>query len=280
MAAPHNQVFFPATLPELFTAWGRFPDAVPFAGGTGLIKEQESRYLLTLPSNILALDRLDELHRITRTERYLEIGAMVKLNEIIHLGKIVPRCFTQALRGIAGPEVRNLATIGGNLCHAARRLDAAAPLIALDARYELRTALASRWISASRFSSLPGPLVMNPQELLTRIRIPLEPWNYAKYQKFRDDGGENGSRGSMVFIARLEKDILTDLRVVFAGESVLRDKNSEAVLSGKRLPLDRRDLNHFIELWRTCLSAVETPDLMTRGKMLNFIESCGMELTD
>jgi CO/xanthine dehydrogenase FAD-binding subunit len=121
---------------------------------------------------------------------------------------------------------------------------------------------------------------MNPQELLTRIRIPLEPWNYSKYHKFRDSDAENGSRGSMVFIARIEKDILTDLRIVFAGESVLRDKNSEAALSGKRLPLDRRDLNHFVELWRTCLSAVEAPDLMTRGKMLNFIESCGMELTD
>ncbi|MDR1597168.1 MAG: FAD binding domain-containing protein, partial [Treponema sp.] len=89
MDALHNQVFFPTTLPELFSAWARFPDAVPFAGGTELLRNQ-GKQVLNLPRNILSLDQLDELHRITRTERYLEIGAMVKISDIIRLGKTVP----------------------------------------------------------------------------------------------------------------------------------------------------------------------------------------------
>jgi CO/xanthine dehydrogenase FAD-binding subunit len=280
MAEVHNQVFFPDTLQELFTAWRRYPDAVPFAGGTGMVKEQDNRHTLSLPANIISLDRLNELHHITRTERYIEIGAMVKLNEIINLGKIVPEVFTRSLKAAASPEVRNLATIGGNISNPDLRLNAAAPLIALDARYELRTALSSRWISASRFESVPGPLAFNPQELLTRIRIPLEQWNYSTYAHFKDQYFENELGGSIVLIARIQKNVLTDIRIVFAGETVLRDKNSEAILSGKHLPLDRRDLAHFIELWGSYLSAMDSPGVMMRAKVLNFVEAGVMELTD
>jgi CO/xanthine dehydrogenase FAD-binding subunit len=279
MDALHNQVFFPSSLAELFSAWNRFPDAIPFAGGTELLRNQ-GKSILTLPKNILSLERLDELHRITRTERYLEIGAMVKISEIIRLGKIVPEALAQSLLGIASPQLRNLITIGGNICHSYRRLDVAAALIALDARYELRTASSLRWVSATRFSSLPGPLALNPQELLTRIRIPLEQWNYALYKKFTNQHPVDESGGGAVFMARIQKNLLTDLRVVFAGQFVLRDKNSETVLSGKHLPLDKRDAEHFAELWHIYLAAIEGPGSMLRAKLYNFIESCVFSFSD
>ncbi|GHV32895.1 FAD-binding protein [Spirochaetia bacterium] len=273
MADQHNQVFFPSTMPELFSAWNRFPDAVPFAGGVELLRNQ-GKHVLTLPQNILSLEGLDELHRVTRTERYLETGAMVKISEIIRLGKIVPEALTQSLSNIANLGLRNLITIGGNICNPVCRLDAAAPLIALDARYELRTAYETRWVSASRFSALPGPLALRPQELLTRIRIPLEEWQYSLYRKFEESGG------GAVFMARIQKNILTDLRIVFAGQQVLRDRNCETSLVGKQLPLDRREAVHFMELWETFLAAVEIPGFMLRAKLLNFVESCILSLSD
>jgi CO/xanthine dehydrogenase FAD-binding subunit len=273
MADPlnQNQVFFPTAFSELFTAWGKFPDAVPFAGGTGIIRGQ-GKQVLELPRNILSLDKLADLRRITRTERYLEIGAMVRLNEIIRLGKIVPEALTRCLESISGPQVRNLATIGGNICYPLRRLDTSAPLVALDAHFELRNAQNSRWISAARFSSLPGPLGLNPQELLTRIRIPLEQWNYTVFKKFKSPGPGN-SGGIMVFIMKNQKSVLTDIRVVFGGETVLRDKNSEAVIIGKQLPLNHRDAEDFVEHWQTYLSALESPSPIIREELLNFIES-------
>jgi CO/xanthine dehydrogenase FAD-binding subunit len=159
-------------------------------------------------------------------------------------------------------------------------MDASAPMVALDARYELRTASSLRWISASRFSSLPGPLALNPQELLTRIRIPLEQWNYAVYRKLRDPQADDRLEGGGVFIARIQKNILTDLRVVFAGEAILRDKYSETSLLGKHLPLDRRDALQFVDLWKTYLSAIETIEPLLRAKLLNFIETAILGLTD
>jgi CO/xanthine dehydrogenase FAD-binding subunit len=271
MAAPLNQVFFPSTFQELFTAWNRFPDAVPFAGGTGVIRGQGNQ-TLSLPRNIMSLDKLEDLRRIARTERYLEIGAMVRLNEIIRLGKIVPEALTRCLEHIAGHHIRNQATIGGNICYPLRRLDSAAPLVALDAHFELRSAQNTRWISAARFSSLPGSPGLNPQELLTRIRIPLEQWNYTVFKKFRDPGSA-GSGGIMVFIMRNQKATLTDARVVFGGQTIIRDKNSESVIIGKQLPLSRKDAEEFVDRWRNCLSALETPPAVVRAELLNFIES-------
>ncbi|GHV45228.1 FAD-binding protein [Spirochaetia bacterium] len=273
-----NQVFFPSSFQELFAAWTRFPEAAPFAGGTDLIRYQASR-ILTLPQNILSLDKIDELRRITRTERYLEIGAMVKLGDIIKLGKIVPEGLKRCLEGIGGPQLRFLATIGGNICTPNQRLDASAAMIALDAVYELRNATTARWISASRFSLLPGPLAFKPQELLTRIRIPLDQWNYTAYRKFGSrDSGKSG--GALVFLIKNPKNVLADIRIVFAGERILRDKNNESLLIGKQLPLNRRDALDFVEHWKAYLSALDSPTPIIRSEILNFIESLIFYLAD
>lgn len=281
MDAPYNQVFFPQTFSELFNAWRRFPDAVPYAGGTGLLSCQGKRpdAAIVLPANIISLDRVEELKLITRTERSIEIGAMAPLCDIISLGKILPEAFTQSLKGIGDPQLRNLATLGGNICNPVLRKDSAAPLIALDAQYELRSAFQSRWISASRFSSLLGPPALNPQELLTRIRIPRESWNYSLYKKFRRPDMDSPP-GAIVCVARIQKNMLTDIRVIFAGETVLRDQESEAALAGKRLPLDRREAVHFTGLWEAYLAAEEKLEPVQRSIIRNFIESAVFALTD
>jgi CO/xanthine dehydrogenase FAD-binding subunit len=279
MAVPLNQqVFFPENFQELFSAWARYPQAVPYAGGTGLVRRQ-GRQMLKLPPIILSLEKLPELQRVTRTERYLEIGAMVRINEILRLGKVVPEALSLCLEGIAPPPLRNIATVGGNICYPARKLDLSAPMIALDAHYELRNSQNSRWISATRFSSPPGPPAINGQELLTRIRIPLDQWNYSVYRKFKDPhSGE--SAGVMVFIMKNQKNVLTDIRIVYAAETILRDKNSEASLTGKQRPLNRRDAQSFMEQWRTFLFAQRSPAPLTRAELLNFIESNILSIAD
>jgi CO/xanthine dehydrogenase FAD-binding subunit len=277
MAGQHNQVFFPGSLGELFNAWTRFPDAVPFAGGTEIIRGQRSSSLI-LPKNILALSGIEELSRMSRTERYLEIGAMVKLRDIIRLGKIVPEALTRSLEGIAGPHLRGIATIGGHICHAGCRLDCTASLIALDAIYELRNAQNARWISAARFSQ-PGRLALEKQELLTRVRIPLDQWDFSAYRKFGDrDSGTEG--GVLIFIMKNRKNTLTSLRTVFAGECVLRNQNSETSLTGKHLPLSHRDVQDFLTRWGETLSGPEKPSPLIKSEILGYIESLVYNLAD
>jgi CO/xanthine dehydrogenase FAD-binding subunit len=273
-----NQVFFPKTLQELFNAWTRFPGAIPFAGGTTIIRNQENT-ILKLPKTILSLNDIHELRRMTRTERYLEIGAMVKLRDIIQLGKIVPEALTSSLEGIASPQLRGLATIGGNICGGAGRLDCTAPLIALDAIYELRSAQSARWISAARFSSIPGSSALGPQELLTRVRIPLEQWDFTACRKFGGRDSGNGG-GILIFIMKNRKNILTGFRVIFAGEAVIRDHASETSLTGKQLPLSHREARDFSAQWRQLLQGLETPSPLIRSEILHYLESLVYNLAD
>ncbi len=275
----HNQVFAPLTLQELFDFWQRFPDAIPYAGGTELVCGQGGRTFV-LPGNILALFRLEELHRISRTERYLEIGAAVTLDELLGLGKILPEILKLAVMEIATPQIRNLATIGGNLCCPGRRMDAFAAMVVLDARFELRTASTSRWVAAGRFAPGLGAPVLEKQELLTRVRIPLETWHNVSYCRIGQARWPDSEGAVFSFIARAEKGILSEIRLVLAGRELIRDREIENSLIGKSLPLHRREVAVFYDRWRTRLQDGTYPEGLLRDRFLNLIEQAVQNLAD
>jgi CO/xanthine dehydrogenase FAD-binding subunit len=216
----------------------------------------------------------------------MEIGSMIKLNKIIHLGKIVPEVLCICLENIAGVQLRNIATIGGNICCHSKLLDASAPLTALDAQYELRNAQSSRWVAASRFHSLeehgaaadasnPRPhgrtisSGLEDQELLTRIRLPIQQWNYSVYKKFISNN--TSSSKVLIFLAKTPKNILSDIRVVYKGNTILRNKNGENILTGKNLPLSRKIALDFVENWNEHLTENKI-DEFTKYELLNSIK--------
>ena len=268
MADQLNLVFFPSSYSELFSIWNRYPKAVLYAGGTALIREQ-GRNALELPSILLSLEKLQELNRISRSERYMEIGATAKLSQIIDLGKIVPAALRHCLEHIAGPQLRNMATIGGNLCFSGGCMDSSAALMALDAQYELRNAQSSRWVSASRFYTGPNLVALKSQELLTRIRVPLDDWDYSVYKKF---SGQAHKSKAVVFLVRIQKNVLSDIRIVYKTGALWRNRDSESILIGKSLPLNRRIAADFAGSWETFISGAQNVDEMSRKELVNFIE--------
>jgi len=269
MEAPLNQVIFPSSLQELFAAWNRFPNAVPYAGGTDLIGGQE-KILIDLPPVFLCLDKIEELHRITRTEQYLEIGSMVRLNRLIKLGKIVPEILSSCVERIAGVQLRNLATIGGNICSSSRLLDLPAPLTALEAQYEFRSASnTTRWVSASRFHS-EEKTALDKQEILTRVRLPLHQWDYAVYKKFLAEDHYNTE--ALVFIAKTQKNVLSDIRVIYKSTSILRNKDGEDILIGKYLPLSRKTAEDFVSNWIGFLAQRHEISNFAKNSLISSIE--------
>ncbi|MDR2965786.1 MAG: FAD binding domain-containing protein [Treponema sp.] len=273
-----NQVFYPANFNDLFSTWNRYPDAVPYAGGTDFLRWQ-SINIIKLPKVVLCLDKIEELRRITRTEQYLEIGAMVKLNQLFRLGKIVPQILYRCMENIAGVQVRNISTIGGNICASSGLHDLSAVLTALDAQYEIRGANSTTWISAVRFHD-KNPL--KKQEILTRIRLPLIQWDYSIYKKFpsKDNFLDNLSAEVLVFLARAKKTILTDLRVVYKSGKILRNRNSEDSLMGKNLPLSRKIAFEFVENWKEFLGGRRDVSEFSKNALLKNIEENVFLLSD
>ena len=276
MVAPRNQIFYPASFNDFFAAWERFPLAVPYAGGTDIIWRQGKTFL-ELPSVILCLENLNDLQKITRTEHYLEIGSMVKLNKIIRLGKIVPEVLCSCLENIGGVQLRNIATIGGNIC-CPQLLDVSAPLSALDAQYEFRGGHASRWVSAARFHALEEHTEMEKHEILTRIRLPLHRWDYSMYKKFYSEDLHHNK--VLVFLARTHKNILSDIKVIYKGEAILRNKNGEGILLGKNLPLNRKTAGEFVENWKEFLASHEEMDEFSKNELINCIEINVLNLSE
>ena len=288
MATAHKETYSPVSFQELFSLWSRFPNAVPYAGGTSFLLDNKT-WFPVLPDIILSLDNIKELKRISRTERYLEIGSMVSLNTIFNLGKIVPEIFIKTIENIAGLHIRNMATLGGSICDK-RKLDTIAPLIALDAHFELRNSHSSRWVSAARFFSTSSP-ALSSAEIVTRIRIPLEQWNLSIYRKFKIPG--RSSYGNIiVFMLKNTKDIITDLRVAYSGSIILDNRQSRTHLIGKRLPLKNTEAQVFYDDWKKYLVNMEsmmnpaekilnkTINEIIHFQILNFIEYIIMDLTD
>jgi len=282
MDAPLNHVFFPDSFNELFAVWNRFPAAVPYAGGTDQnikqgrngrnqnIPDKQENSIYNLPPVFICLDKIEELHIITRTEHYLEIGAMVKLNTLLQLGKTVPHILRKCLEKIAGVQLRNIATVGGNICTTSRLLDLPAPLTALDAQYEIRDAQTSRWVSSARFHSLTEDTGLGNQEILSRIRLPLHQWDYSIYKKFFVEGLNLNE--SLIFLAKTQKNVLSEIRVIYKGLTIIRNKESETILNGKSLPLSRKTADEFTEKWREFLSDRHDISEFSKNALINSIE--------
>jgi len=268
MVELNSHIFFPESLNELFSDWNRFPEAVLFAGGTDYIWRQ-GKNVLNLPPVIICLDKLKELHRITRTEHYLEIGSMVRLNKIIWLGKIVPEILCRCLETISGVQLRNIATIGGNICCSGRMLDASAPLTALDAQYELRNAYNSRWVAAARFHANEKYPVLDFHEFITRIRLPLHQWDYSMFKKFYTDNIYHSK--TLIFLAKTQKNTLSDIRIIYKNKGILRNKNGESLLAGKTLPLSRKTAGDFMENWHEFLNNNNEIDEISKNEIIDCI---------
>jgi len=268
MDGPLNQVIITDSFQELFAAWNRFPDAVIYAGGTNIIGKQD-KIILELPPVFLCLEKIEELHRITRTEHYLEIGSMTKLNKLLTLGKIVPSLLRKCIENIAGVQLRNLATVGGNICTTSRLLDLPGTFAALDAQYEFRNASGTRWVSAARFHSEDHTILEN-QEILSRVRLPLHQWNYAIYKKFYIES--NFDTESLVFLAKIQKNILSEIRIVYKGHSIIRNREGESILNGKKLPISTKTADDFLHNWKGFINSKPEINEFSKNSILNCIE--------
>jgi CO/xanthine dehydrogenase FAD-binding subunit len=269
-----NRLYLPTSLPEFFTNWFEVPLAEPFACDA-LIMVKQNGQRIEIPPYYISLDFIEELRKISRTERYLEIGSKATLRDILKLGRSVPKILRQVLEGATSPFLHPLISFGACVHPKNQRGEIVAALTALDARYELRSSpTTSRWLSASRYTALAEQGTESVRELLTRIRLPLDEWDYSIYRKLRQV--DNAGNGSMVliFLTKMQKDILTDIRVVLAADAVHRERSAESFLTGKHLPLAERDAETFVSLWRDYFAGIETLDEMRREIATLCIESC------
>ena len=165
----------PRTLEEALQVLGETPEgARVLAGGTDLVPRMRAR--MVTPSLLVDL-RLLALDEINLDGDWLALGACVTQTALIELDLIASHFPTlaEAAREMAGPPIRNRATIGGNLVNASPAADLAPPLLVYDAEVVLAKTGSVRRVPLSEFFTGPGQTVLAPEELLATVRLPLMP---------------------------------------------------------------------------------------------------------
>ena len=121
-------------------------------------------------------------------------------------------------------------------------MDSAAFLPLLDVRIELRSLSGNRWVALPRFFNEDGSLNLLPGEVLTKIRIPMDEWNIKIYKKIGGYREPGGGYLSFSAIGKTQRNILGDFRFSFSfgGTTILRNKEIEALLNGRSIPLSEK----------------------------------------
>lgn len=169
-----STVYCPTTMGELVNYKQKNPDAIFWAGGTYLMGKEFS-YPAVEPIDIISLEKMDEMKRITRTDSSLEVGAMVSIKAFTRIAKsFFPTSVYNALTSISTQIVRSQATVGGAICTQNIKTSLTSILYCLDTMVEIRTIgkrSPARWIPFEKLFDKLGGLMLPSNVLLTKIHI-------------------------------------------------------------------------------------------------------------
>jgi CO/xanthine dehydrogenase FAD-binding subunit len=145
------------------------------AGGTDLL----TKLGRGSPEPVVTVDicAVHELTQIETTADGLRIGAATKLADIERSNALtgVWRVLAEGAAKVGSSQVRNLATLGGNICNASPAADTIPPLLVLEAQVETVSPRGRRMMRLVDFFAGPGRTVLEKDEMLAFLHIPRPP---------------------------------------------------------------------------------------------------------
>ncbi len=229
------------TVEETLRLMEEHPEAKIICGGSDvLIKTREGKMA---GCTLIGIRHLKELTGVEKKENGdLYIGAATTFSHLTGdplIQEYVP-VLGEAVDQVGGPQVRNIGTIGGNLCNGAVSADSAPSVFSLDARLRIVSAGGERMATPEEFYLGPGRVDLKPGELLTHVIVPKDHYegytgHYIKYSMRNAMDIATLSCSVVVKTAGREyKNTLEDIRITFgvAAPVPLRCKATEERLKG------------------------------------------------
>lgn len=217
-------------------------DAYFFAGGTDLLVEIRER--LRVVKHVIDIKKIPGLREFSYDDiDGLRFGALTMAREL-ETSPIVREKypnFATALRELGSIQVRNRATVLGNICRASPSADTIPPLIADEATIDIYSPEGSRTIALESFFTGPGRTVLRPGEIATGVAVPApKPNSGRSYIKHgRRKAMELATVGAAVSLESNGR-VCTGVRVALGavGATVLRASKAEKILKGSGLETD------------------------------------------
>lgn len=227
------------TIAEAVELLKEHPDARIISGGSDvLIKIREGKFAGT---SLVCIRDIREIKGIERMESGdIYIGAGTVFSHITNdpvIQRWIP-VLGEAVDQVGGPQVRNIGTVGGNICNGAVSADSVPTLFSLNAMLRLSDGKGGRTVPIRQFYLGPGRVDLQPGEILTHIVIPEREYmgyygHYIKYS-MRNAMDIAALSCSVVSKTDVSQGILEDIRITFgvAAPVPFRCEKTEAALKG------------------------------------------------
>jgi carbon-monoxide dehydrogenase medium subunit len=196
------EYFAPATLDEALDVLGRYDDgdAKVLAGGMSLIPVMKLRF--AAPRALVDINRIGGLDTLAEEDGRLRIGALVrhKTCERSDLLKGKYGVLGDAAPLISDPIVRNLGTVAGSLAHADPQGDWGSVMLAVRAEVVARSTDGERTIPIDQFFQGPFTTSLQPNEIVTEVRVPAPGRAGGTYLKLERKVGDFATVGVAVHV--------------------------------------------------------------------------------
>ena len=244
------EYFSPRTLDEAIGLLKKLgPDAKLLSGGQSLIPMMKLR--MVSPQQIVDINRIPGLDYITESDGHLKIGALAREHQLETSGVIAAKLpiLADTAKFIADPLVRSQATVCGNLAHGDPANDHPATMLALGAKVVATGPNGQREIAVADF--FPGlfTTALEPEEILTEIRIPLPAANSGgAYLKLERKVGDFATAGVAAQITLDDGGNCKQagIGLTNVGMTPIKAIKTEAFLAGKTL--DDATINQAAEI--------------------------------
>jgi len=238
-----KKVLLPRSLPELWDQLQTGSEAVVYAGGTDLLVKLRNKVFD--PPLLICLERIEELKGICEDSGVIRIGSCTTHAAILDepcIGRHLS-VLDKSLRVLGSPPIRNMGTIGGNICTASPAGDTLPSLYALNADVELLKRTGKRRMPIKDFITGPGRTCLEEDEILAAIsiRIPQE-YNVHHFEKVGQRNALACAVASLSSLLRISADGVVEKAVLAWGSvapTILTCAEAEKALIGEKLSLLR-----------------------------------------
>lgn len=253
-------------------------DKIILAGGTDLMVRRKKWSGVTpgFDKTTVFVGGIPELRRLEYDSENIIIGAGCTFADLIE-SDFMAEIIKDAALNTASPAIRNIATIGGNICNASPAADILPPLYAHEAMLIVESSNSTRQLPVENFIKGPGKTDLRPNEILTKIIIPKRTFNRVMYKKVGTRKATALAKLSFAALAQVEDDCIKDIRIAFGAvaPTVVKSSDIESSLKGAQKEQAVRMLPEILEGYSKIINPIDdqrSTAAYRKRVSLNFVE--------